>query len=172
MKVLMVLISLGLALRLLLLPGEGLIKLDCPYAEEARLRLNMGGLPFLIAAKAIGDRDPAASELLASIKAAKIRIYDRTALNRKESEALLNFYKKQLRKSGWEALVSVNDGKSKVGVYSLTKGDVVAGLVVLVGDPEELVVVNLAGKIDINRLSEIDKITGVNFDLPELSSGR
>jgi hypothetical protein len=167
---LMVFISLGLALRLLLLPGEGMIKLDCPYAEKTKFSINLGGFPFFLAAKVIGDKDPEVSELLASIKAAKIRIYDRTALGEKKLQEVLNFYKEQLRKSEWEVLVSVKDKESTIGVYSLTKGNFVSGLVVLVGKPEELVAVNLAGKIDVTRLSQVGKIAGV--DLPQLSSGR
>jgi hypothetical protein len=169
---LMVLVSLGLALRLLLLPGEGMIELDCPYAEKTKFSINLGGFPFFLAAKVIGDKDPEVSELLAGIKAAKIRIYDRTALGERELQEALSFYKEQLRKPEWEVLVSVNDKESTVGVYSLAKGDIISGLVVLVAEPDELVVVNLAGKIDITELSQVGEIAGVDLNLPELSSGR
>jgi len=167
---LMVFISLGLALRLLLLPGEGMIKLDCPYAEETKFSVNLGGFPFFLAAKVVGDKDPEVSELLGSIKAAKVRIYNRTTLGEKKFQEVLNFYKEQLQKSEWEVLVSVKDKGSTIGVYSLTEGDFTSGLVVLVGEPEELVAVNLAGKIDITKLSQVGKITGV--DLPQLNPGR
>jgi len=169
---LMVLVSVGLALRLLLLPGEGMIELDCPYAEKTKFSINLGGFPFFLAAKVMGDKDPEVSELLASIKAAKIRIYDRTALGEKKIQEVLSFYKEQLRKPEWEVLVSVKDKESTVGVYSLAKGDIISGLVVLVGGPDELVVINLAGKIDITELSEVGEIAGVDLNLPELSSGR
>jgi hypothetical protein len=170
--VLMILISLGLTLRLMLLPGEGLIDLDCPYIEKPKLRVNLAGLPLFLATKIIGTEEPEVSEFLAGIKAIKIRIYDQTALSGRKFAEVVNFYKEQLHKPEWESLVSVTDEESRIGVYSLTKQDVIRGLLILVGESEELVVVNLAGRIDISKLSEIDEITGVNLNLPELSSGR
>jgi hypothetical protein len=74
-----------------------------------------------------------------------------------------------LKKGKWEILARVRDKGSKVGVYSLTRGDIVSGIVVLVQETEELIVVNLAGEVDVTKLSQIDKVTSVKLDLPELN---
>ena len=165
-------VSLGLALRLLLLPGEGMIKLDCPHAGKPKLRINLGRLPLFLIAKLVEAEDPEASEFLSDIKAVKIRIYDQTTLSEEELEEVLDFYKEQLQRSEWEVLVRVRDEESTVGVYSLTKGDTVSGLVILASEREELVIVNLAGDIDVTRLSQVDGIAGVNLGLSDSGSGK
>jgi len=148
---------------------EGLIEIDYPHAAEAKVEVNLAGALFSLAAKAVRDEDPDASEFLTNLKAIKVRIYDEAALGGKSFNEVLEFYKGQLPKSKWEVLARVKDEGSTVSVYSLTKGDVVSGLVVLIGNPEEFIIVNLAGKIDVAKLAEIDQITGANLHLSDLN---
>lgn len=148
---------------------EGLIEIDCPDAGEARVEVNLVGGVFSLAAKIIEKEEPEASKFLAKLEAVKVRIYDEAVLDEKMSGEVLKFYEEQLRKRKWDVLARVKEKDSKVGVYSLTKGDIVTGLVVLVREPEQLIVVNLAGEVDVTKLSQIDEITGVKLDLSELN---
>lgn len=144
---------------------EGLIEIDYPYAGEAKVEINLAGTLFALAAKVVRGEEglPEASEFLANLKAVKVRIYDQAALGDKEFGEVLKFYEEQLKKEKWDMLARVKEEDSRVGVYLLTSGDIVSGLTVLVGEPEEVVIVNLAGKIDTAKLSQIHKITGVDF---------
>lgn len=169
--------SFGFMLPSLSVAGEesdirGLIEIDHPQAGEAKVEVNLVRGLFSIAAKIIEKEEPEASELLAKLEAMKVRIYDKAALGGRSSDEVLKFYEDQLKEDKWEVLARVKEKDSKVGVYVLADGDIVSGLVVLVGEPEQLIVVNLAGEIDITKLSQIDKITGVDLGLPELDSGK
>jgi hypothetical protein len=148
---------------------EGLIDVDYPNAREAKVHVNITGNLFSLAAKIIGEEDPEVSELLAKLKAVNVRIYSKAALGLKEAAEARKFYESQLKREKWDVLVRVKDKNSKVSIHMLTKGDIVSGVVVLVGNSEELVVVNLAGEIDITKLSKIEEITDVKLDLPELN---
>jgi len=147
---------------------EGLIDIDYPEAGEAKVEVNLAGPLFSLAAKAVGDEDPEAAEFLASLKAVKVRIYEQAALGGKSFDEVLGFYKKQMQKPKWEVLARVKDKASTVGVYSLTKGerDIISGLVVIVGNPKECVIVNLAGEIDITKLGKINEAATKMFGLP------
>jgi hypothetical protein len=149
---------------------EGLIDIDYPEAGEAKVEVNLAGPLFSLAAKAVGDEDPEASEFLASLKALRVRIYDQAALGGKSFDEVVGFYKKQMQKPKWEVLARVKDKGSTVGVYSLTKGkeDIISGLVVIVGNPKECVIVNLAGEIDITKLGKINEAATKMLGLPEI----
>jgi hypothetical protein len=73
-----------------------------------------------------------------------------------------------MQKPKWEALARVKDKESTVGVYSLTKEDVISGLVVIVGNPKDFTIVNLAGEIDVTKLARINKAAGNILGLPEI----
>jgi len=148
---------------------EGLIDIDYPHAGEAKVEVNLLGGVFSLAAKIIQKEEPEASKFLAKLEAVKVRVYDEAALGRRNFDEALKFYKDQLKKEKWDVLAHVKEKDSKVGVYSLTRGDIISGLVVLAQGPEELVVVNLAGEVDVTKLSQIDKVTSVNLDLSELN---
>ncbi|MCD6507584.1 DUF4252 domain-containing protein [Candidatus Poribacteria bacterium] len=148
---------------------EELIEIDYPKAGEAKVEINLEGALFSLVAKAMKKENPDLSEVLSSLKAIKVRIYDRTSLGGGDLNEVLKFYEEQLSRTRWQVLTRVREEKSKIVVYSLTKEDTITGLVVLVGNPEEVVIVNLAGKIDLTRLSELDRITGVDINLPDLN---
>lgn len=165
-----VFISLGYILPSLLTAREGLIDIDYPDAEYAKFKINLGRPMLFLTGKIIGDEEREVSEFLSSLRSVRIRIYDQVALRGERFEEVLKFYHRQLQDSEWDVLIRVKEEDSTVAIYSLTRKDVVCGLVVFVGKPEEVVVVNLAGKIDIAELSQIDDIAGVNLDLPEINS--
>ncbi len=152
---------------------EGLIDIDYPEAGEAKVEVNLAGPLFSLAAKAVGEEDPETAEFLASLKAVRVRIYDQAALGGKSFDEVLGFYKKQLQKPKWEVLARVKDKESTVGVYSHTKGDgdVISGLVVIVGSPKEYVIVNLAGEIDVAKLAKVSEAAGNVFGLPKINLG-
>ena len=72
----------------------------------------------------------------------------------------------QLRAPGWSKIVGVvsrKDGET-TEVYLRTEGDHSTGLVILAAEPKELTVVNIAGTIDLNQLSDL----GGHFGIPKI----
>lgn len=149
---------------------EGLIDIDYPGAGEAKVEVNLAGTLFSLAAKAVGEEDPETAEFLAGLKAVRVRIYEQAALGGKSFDEVLEFYKKQMQKPKWEVLARVKDKQSTVGVYSLTKKekDIISGLVVIIGNPKEWVIVNLAGEMDVTKLGKINEAAGNILNLPEI----
>jgi hypothetical protein len=72
----------------------------------------------------------------------------------------------QLRAPGWSRIVGVvskKDGET-AEVYLRIEGDHTSGLVILAVEPKELTVVNIAGTIDMKRLSDL----GGHFGIPKI----
>jgi len=165
--VLVAIIGIGCLLPSLFSSNEGLIEIDHPYAEGTKVKVNVGKVLLFVASKIAGKEDPEAAKFISGLSAVKVRIYDRSHLWGIEPEEVPRFYERQLREAEWDVMVRVREEESNVAVYSLTKGDNISGLVVIVDKPEELIVVNLAGRIDINNLAQINGITDANINLPE-----
>ncbi len=75
----------------------------------------------------------------------------------------------QLKGSGWTPVVAVSennkDGRETVNVSLFTDAaGKPGGLAVLVCEPKELVIVNIAGPVDLAKLSELAKV----MDLPDI----
>ena len=75
--------------------------------------------------------------------------------------------KSNLKSSGWEPIVQVNEDDEQVLVYMKAVDGHMEGMTVMVVDEEEAVFVNIAGYIlpdDINRFSDylgIDELDGI-----------
>ncbi len=81
--------------------------------------------------------------------------YDRSLIDRVRSQLGRN----------WKKVVNVRSrDRENVEVYFDTRGDAIAGLVVIAAEPRELTVVNIVGPIDIEKLTEL----GGQFGIPRL----
>ena len=146
---------------------EGMIEIDHPDIGEAKVEVNLAGALFNLAANAVAKDDPEAAEFLASLKSVKVRIYNKSSFGDRSPDEVLEFYKEQLKGENWEVLARVKEQNSNVSVYSLINEEMVSGLVVLIRNINEAIIVNLVGEIDLTKLSEISKLTGGVLDIPE-----
>jgi len=64
----------------------------------------------------------------------------------------------------WKKVVNVRSRKENVEVYFDTRGDAIAGLVVIAAEPRELTLVNIVGPIDVEKLTHL----GGQFGIPRL----
>ena len=66
----------------------------------------------------------------------------------------------------WKRIVSVQSKmKENTEIYTLPKGDSLAGLVIIAAEPRELTIVNLVGQIDLEKLASLEG----NFGIPKVS---
>ena len=71
----------------------------------------------------------------------------------------------QVRNPSWSRIVGVSSKReTNVEVYLLMKGPEVGGLAVIAFGPKELMVVNIVGPVDLDKLSKLEGI----FGIPEL----
>ena len=65
----------------------------------------------------------------------------------------------------WKKVVNVRSrDRENVEVFFDTRGEVIAGLVVISAEPRELTIVNIVGPIDVEKLAEL----GGQFGIPKL----
>jgi len=150
---------------------EGVVEIDYPGAAEAKVEVNITGKLFSVAAKAVkSEEEPDLSNFLAGLKALYVRVYGAESLGGKQPKDIAKFYEQKLLKAKWEVLARIRENGNMTGIYTLTQNDVVKGLFAVVSEEQETVVVNLAGKIDLSKLSELNSIAGMDLKLPDLGT--
>lgn len=76
----------------------------------------------------------------------------------------LSFYKDALSKvpkTEYEELLTVRDGKENVRIWVKDEGNIIEELLLLVGSPDEFVLLSFTGKIDLDKISELSKTLDV-----------
>jgi hypothetical protein len=61
----------------------------------------------------------------------------------------------------YSELLTVRDGQENVRIWSRDKGNIIEELLLLVGSPDEFVLLSLTGKIDLDKISELSKTLDV-----------
>jgi hypothetical protein len=115
--------------------------------------------------KFFSSKDPDDAEVLKILKGLKgIYVKSFTFENENEyTQAELETVLTQLRVGSWNKILTVISKKDgdNIEVYLNTAGDQINGLVVLSIQPKQLVVVNLVGPVDLERLSKLEGQFGV-----------
>lgn len=129
--------------------------------ERVKVEINVGPALLSLIASGAGE-DPALKETIEGIRGIRTLILDLSAEgDENRAERTVNDMVRGLERDGWERTARVRDGASNINVLIRVDGDGLArGLVVLIleGDTDELVFVNLHGVLDLARLSEIEGI--------------
>lgn len=88
---------------------------------------------------------------------------DLTGLRVLTSDSISNglaLYKEALSKvpaGEYYELLTVRDGQENVRIWIKDRGNIIDELLLLVGSPDEFVLLSLTGKIDLDRISELSK---------------
>ena len=120
-----------------------------------------------LASKVFDSKDPdeaRAKQLVNGLKGIYVKIFE----FEKEGEyaaADLESIRSQLRGTAWSKIVNVNSKKGgAVEVYLMSQASQVLGVAVLAVDTKEIVVVNILGNIDLEKLSDLEG----QFGIPDL----
>ena len=141
---------------------QHLEKLSAKAAETVDVSLDSQTLQ--VAAKFLrADRpdEAAIKELLNGLKGVYVRVlqFDRS----EDYTADLEVVRNQLRQPGWSRIVGVRsrrDGEN-IEVYTWIEGGDIAGLGIISTESRELVVVNIVGPIDLEKLSRLEGKFGI-----------
>lgn len=77
----------------------------------------------------------------------------------------LSFYKDALSKvptGEYEELLTVRDGKENVRIWVKDASNIIEELLLLVGSPDEFVLLSFTGKIDLDKISELSKTLDID----------
>ncbi len=142
------------------------INLDFPgLAEQASevVDVTLDAQMLKLAAKFLSSRDAdqkAIREIVGKLDGIYVRTYefDRAGVYDK---SVVDRVRAQLGPT-WKKVVTVRSrDKENVEVYFDTRGDTIAGLVVISAEPRELTLVNLVGLIDVEKLTQLSGQFGI-----------
>jgi uncharacterized protein DUF4252 len=120
-----------------------------------------------LAAKFLSGKDPdelKIKELVSGLKGIYVKVFE-FEREGDYSQADVESIRSQLTNPAWTRLVNVKSKKeASVEVYLMTNASQMGGLVLLTWEPKELVVVNIIGPVDLEKLSQLEG----HFGIPEL----
>lgn len=113
-------------------------------------------------------------DLLKQLKGVQVKVFEFDNPGAYTS-ADLDLIRNQLASPAWSKLATVRSKKQSgqgedVDVRLMLEGTMIKGIAVLVADPREIVVVNIIGPIDPEKISELNLLEG-RFGIPKIGVG-
>lgn len=132
------------------------------------VEVNVDARMLRLAAKIMKDSNPdeaAVKALLNGLQGVYVRVYEFDHENQYSSSDLEGV-RSQLHAPGWSRIVGVTSKREglKVEVHTMYEGEQMLGLTIIAAEPKELVLVNIVGPIDLDRLAQL----GDRLGLPKL----
>lgn len=139
------------------------------FDREARVEVNVKGALLKLVAEASEYEDPELARMLRKITAIQVRGYALDAGSFASIERQTSALARRLEGMGWETVARVREDDERVDVFIKMRGDVIAGLTVLVVSPgdDDTVFVNIVGDIDPEQIGRI----GRKFNIGRLQDG-
>jgi len=131
---------------------------------EPKITINLGGTMLNFVGMMSASDSPETSEMISKLKGIRVQIY---SIEENADAAMSQFSdtKSQLRSSGWEPIVQVNEDDEQVLVYMKAQDGKMEGMTVMVVDQEEAVFVNVIGQLNPAELAQVMDKFDVNVDL-------
>ncbi|HVF28798.1 MAG TPA: DUF4252 domain-containing protein [Pyrinomonadaceae bacterium] len=143
---------------------DSLDRLDAKAAEMVNVSLDERLLQ--IVPQAFDKNDPdemKAKDIIAGLKGVYVKVFEFDSEGAYDRQTDVEPIRQQLKAPGWSRIVEVRsrrEGK-EIEVYLLNNGSRVDGLTVLAFEPKQLVVVNIVGTIDLEKLRQLEGQFGV-----------
>jgi len=131
---------------------------------EPKITINLGGTMLNFVGMMSASESPETSEMISKLKGIRVQIYS----IEENSDAAMNQFgetKSNLKSSGWEPIVQVNEDDEQVLVYMKAVDGNMEGMTVMVVDQEEAVFVNVIGQLNPAELAQVMDKFDVNVDL-------
>jgi hypothetical protein len=137
--------------------------LSAAYGEP-KIIINLGGTMLNFVSMMSSEESPETSEMISKLKGIRVQIY---TLDEDVGAAKDQFsqVKGDLKSSGWEPIVQVNEEDEQVLVYMKTVKGNMEGMTVMVVDEEEAVFVNVIGQLNPEELGRVMDTFDVDVDL-------
>jgi hypothetical protein len=137
--------------------------LSATYGEP-KITINLGGTMLNFVSMMSSEESPETSEMISKLKGIRVQIY---TLDEDIGAARDQFSqtKGDLKSSGWEPIVQINEEDEQVLVYMKTVKGNMEGMTVMVVDEEEAVFVNVIGQLNPAELGRVMDTFDVDVDL-------
>ena len=137
--------------------------LSATYGEP-KITINLGGTMLNFVGMMSASENPETSELISKLKGIRVQMYA-TDENAGAAKEQFNKVKGNLKSSGWEPIVQVNEDDEQVQIFMKMDGENMEGLTVMVVDDEEAVFVNIIGQLNPAELGKVMESLDVNVGL-------
>lgn len=136
--------------------------LSSTYGEPS-ISINIGGTLLGFVAAMSDESNPETSDMMAQLKGVRVFGYP---INKDAAVARSKFLevKSTLKSKGWEPVVQVNEAEDQVMIYMKMNGSNMEGLTVMTVDTEEVMFINIIGKLDPKKLGQMMNNFDVDID--------
>ena len=145
---------------------DSLTKLDAKASDTVDVSLDESNIK--LASKLLSDKridEAEVKKLVSALKGVYVKVFEFEHDNDYTKEDV-DQIRSQLTSPGWTRLVGVHSKKSdNVDVYMMTEADNIIGIAVIAASKRELVVVNIVGPIDLDKLMRLAGKLGIPRDL-------
>lgn len=131
---------------------------------EPKITINLGGTMLNFVGMMSSSESPETAELISKLKGIRVQIYE-TDENVEAAKEQYSKVKSNLKSSGWEPIVQINEDDEQVLVYMKMDGGNMEGMTVMVIDGEEAVFVNIIGQLNPAELGKVMESFDVDLDL-------
>jgi hypothetical protein len=136
--------------------------LSATYGEPS-IQINIGGALLQFAGLFVEESDPEAHAVMSELKGVRVLGYQ-TDNDPEVAKQKFGEVKKTLKSDGWEPVVQVNEHDEQVLIYMKLKDSVMEGMTVMTVDTEEVMFINIIGKIDPRQVGKVMKSFDVDVD--------
>ena len=131
---------------------------------EPKITINLGGTMLSFVSMMSSSESPETSEMISKLKGIRVQIYS-TDDNADAARSQFSQVKGDLKSSGWEPVVQVNEEDEQVLVFMKMESGNMEGMTVMVVDDEEAVFVNVIGQLNPAELGKVMESFDVDVDL-------
>lgn len=112
------------------------------------------------------NTDDDAAEFISKLRRVTVNVYKTDAIDVSEIAESMAVIAAELDADGWERVIRVRDGEDHVDVHFRLSDDaeIIYGITIMVAEPGDTVLVNIAGEISIDDISAL----GHRFNIDEL----
>jgi hypothetical protein len=135
--------------------------LSATYGEP-KISINIGGTLLQFVGLMSENSNPETSEIMSQLKGVRVFGYP---INDDPAVAREKFHevKSTLKSKGWEPVVQVNEEDEQVLIYMKLDGETMEGMTVMTVDDEEVMFINIIGKLDPHQLGRV--MDGLDVDI-------
>ena len=135
--------------------------LSATYGEP-KISINIGGTLLQFVGMMSEEGNPETSEIMSQLKGVRVFGYpiaDDPGVAREKFGEVKN----TLKSKGWEPVVQVNEEDEQVLIYMKMNGASMEGMTVMTVDEEEVMFINIIGKLDPKQLGKV--MDGLDVDI-------
>lgn len=135
--------------------------LSATYGEP-KISINIGGTLLQFVGMMSEEGNPETSEIMSQLKGVRVFGYPIAADPGVAREKFIEV-KSTLKSKGWEPVVQVNEKDEQVLIYMKMNGSSMEGMTVMTVDDEEVMFINIIGKLDPKQLGRL--MDGLDVDI-------